>query len=117
MFAACCPMVATMVDVKAVNSTRESHRLWLQVIDSSEESRTAALVASGRLFGRESTAALVASGRLFGRELTAALVASEQLFRRESAAALKWLALQKRGVTAIVFLEERHDFALGKKSG
>jgi hypothetical protein len=28
-------------------------RLWLQLDGSSEESRTAALVASGRLFGRE----------------------------------------------------------------
>ena len=68
MFAACCPLVAAMVDVNAVDSTRESQRLCLQVIDSLEESRTAALVASGRLFGKESTAALVASGRLFRRE-------------------------------------------------
>ena len=42
------------------------------MIDSLEESQTAALVASGRIFGRESTAALVASGQLFGRESTAA---------------------------------------------
>ena len=69
MFAACCPLVLTMVDVKAVNSTRESQRLCS---------------ASGRLFGRELTAALVASGRLFGRESTAAL---------------KWLALRKKSVT------------------
>jgi hypothetical protein len=69
MFAVFCPLILTMVDVKAVDSTGESQRLYS---------------ASGRLFGRESTAALVASG---------------QLFTRESEAALKWLALQKRGVT------------------
>jgi len=84
MFAACCPLVPTMVDVRTVDSIRERQRLRS---------------ASGRLFGRESTAALVASGRLFGRESTAALVASGRLFGRESTAALKWLALPKRGVT------------------
>ena len=73
MFADCCLLVSTMVDVKAVDSTRESQRLCS---------------ASGRLFGRELTAALVASGRLFGRESTAALVASGRLFGRESTAAL-----------------------------
>ena len=87
----------TIVDMKAVDSTKDSQRFWLQVIDSLEESRTAALVASGRLFIRESTAALVASGRLFGRESTADLVASGRLFGRESTAALKWSALRKRG--------------------
>ena len=46
MLAACCPLVSTMVDVKAVNSMKESQRLWLQVIDSSEESWTAALKGS-----------------------------------------------------------------------
>ena len=47
--------------MKAVESTKYSQRLWLlwlQVDGSTEESQTAALVASGRLFGRESTAAL-----------------------------------------------------------
>ena len=57
--------------------------------------------------------ALVESGRLFGRKLSAALVASGWLFGRESTAALKWLALWKRGVTAIGSLEERRDSALG----
>ena len=73
---------------------------------------TAALVASGQLFGRESTAALVLSGLLFGKESTAALVASGRLFGRESTAALKWSALQKRGVTAIGSLAKRRDRAL-----
>ena len=45
-------------------------------------------------------AALVASGRLFGRESKASLVASGWLFGRESTAALKWSALWKRGVSA-----------------
>ena len=44
MFADCCPLVLNMVDVKAVDSTRESQRLWLQVIESLEESPTAAWV-------------------------------------------------------------------------
>ena len=61
-------LVSTIVDMKAVDSTKDSQRLWLQVLDSSEDGWTAALVASGRLFGRELTAALDASGRLFGRE-------------------------------------------------
>ena len=50
-----------------------SEVIGLQVDGSSEESQMAALVASGRLFGRELTAALVVSGRLFRRELAAAL--------------------------------------------
>ena len=74
MFAACFPLVLTMVDVKAVGSTGESKRLCS---------------ASGQLFGRELTAALLASGLLFRRELTAALVASGRLFGRESTVALK----------------------------
>ena len=45
--------------------------------------------------------------------LTAALVASGQLFGRESTLALKWLDFWKRGVTAIGSLEERRDRALG----
>ena len=73
MFAACCPLVLTMVDMKAVDSTRESQQLCS---------------ASGRLFGRELTAALVASGRLFERESTAALVVSGRLLGREAAVAL-----------------------------
>ena len=43
MFAACCPLVSTMVDAEAVDSVIESQWLWLRVIDSSEESWTAAL--------------------------------------------------------------------------
>ena len=43
MLAACCPLVSTMVDAKAFDSEIESQRVWLQVIDSLEESRTAAL--------------------------------------------------------------------------
>ena len=73
MFAACCPLVSTMVDVNTVDSIRESQRLRS---------------ASERLFGRELTAALVVSGRIFGRESTAALVASGRLFGRGSTAAL-----------------------------
>ena len=42
-----------MVDIKAVDSTKESQRLWLQVDGSLEEIQTVALVVSGRLFGRE----------------------------------------------------------------
>ena len=46
MFAACCLLVLTMVDVKTVDSKRESQRLWWQVIDSLEESQIAALIVS-----------------------------------------------------------------------
>ena len=62
MFAACCLLVSTMVDVKAADSTRESQRLC-----------RAALVASGLLFGRESTAALKWSA-LWKRGVTATWV-------------------------------------------
>ena len=82
-----------MVDVKSVDSTKESQQLWLQVCGSSEESQTAALVASGRLFGRELTAALKVSGQLCKRESTAALKVSGRLFKRGTTAALKWSAL------------------------
>ena len=47
-------LVSTIVDMKAVDSTKDSQRLWLRVDGSTEESQTEALVASGRLFGRES---------------------------------------------------------------
>ena len=68
MFAACWPLVLTMVDVGTVESIRESQQLRS---------------ASERLFERESTAALVVSGRLFERESSAALV-------------FEWTALWKR---------------------
>ena len=91
-------LISSLVEIEAVNSIRESQRLRS---------------ASGWLFRRELTAAMVESGRLFGRESTAALVESGRFFRRESTADLKWLALWKRGVTAIGSLEERRDRALG----
>ena len=43
MLAACCPLVLTMVVAEAVDSAIESQQLWLRVIDSSEDIRTAAL--------------------------------------------------------------------------
>ena len=43
MLAAFFPLVLTMVIAEAVDSAIESQRLWLQVIDSLEESWTAAL--------------------------------------------------------------------------
>ena len=38
ILATCCPLVLTMVDMKAVDSTKESQRLWLRVDGSTEES-------------------------------------------------------------------------------
>ncbi len=68
---------------------------------------TAAQKVSGRLFKRELTAAQKVSGQLFERESTAAWKVSGQFFERESTAALKWLALRKRGLTAIGSTIER----------
>ena len=43
MLSVCCLLVSTIFVVEAVDSAIESQLLWLQVIGSSEESRTAAL--------------------------------------------------------------------------
>ena len=69
MLAACRPLVLTMVDMTAVDSTKESQWLWLRVDGSSEESRQRLWLRVDGTLEESQTAALVAIGRLFGREL------------------------------------------------
>ena len=89
-------LVLTIVDMKAVDSTKDSRWLWLRVDGSLEESRTVALVASGRLYRRESN-----SGS--GCEWTALRK------RADSGSGYKWTPLWKRvysGSEVVGSLEE-----------
>ena len=99
MFAACCLLVSTMIDVGTVDSVQESQRLWL---------------LSGRLFERESTAACVGEWTALQKRVDSSLEGEWKALQKRVNSGLKgeWIILQKRidsGSKVVGSLTERRD--------